>query len=1157
MLYNYTPLWDTLKQKGLSRKLLREALQLSPATMARMSSGEPIATETLGRICDFLQCSLDKIFTISPKQELPGHWSSIDNANTDGNLQTFRIYMYFMLPTDYDDDALYLYGYAKPFTVDETNMEIWYVTCDKNMHEQFCIVDGTLYANDLRRFLDAAMNQNTVGDIFQLLKLKTEPVKNDKKQLIKAKCLETILKARIANGHFIYRPPFLLPPENACIEHTAQLMPLLSYEEETIICESLHGTNKRNYYFSKAGIDAVKAKQIWTFLAKMLPFHNNLNEMARLGNFEVLTCPNKLPHQPVKCEIWRDNDVQKGAKVTVNKQLSGTYIARVRLLNGRNPILDNSYIIKPQNEEENPVFIPLNEEFFFAELELWNAFPTNHGQRLLYQSYTPYMRQVAVNMSVLERSMTLEDRWSQAMKKQGKKVNTNVTFFSTESDSPLVGWPEEPWLIEERSIQRDYHRLFGDGKPMHNYDAFFPKGTDNALEFLSWLNERLKSLPKTKRVLLFDPYINDTAIVKFIHNINNIKITYEIITDSCPAGKEAKRKNEINDIKKLSFALANIITPCNLTVRTMKRKDGTLHDRVLMIVDSEQAIVYMLSNSLDNMAKDHSSIVTAVKPDVAQEILNSYVQLVSEAEEKHLIETIFNTKDSAPDVADLTAAISSTTQNTDAYTDAVNPATTLVTIAETDDTCNQHEKRYTKETFINDYGTACTKKALNSLAFMYYDEIKQCFEYVLSLDKNVETQRLQTILNEIKDSGIIVRNSLGIYVLNQNILVKKKFDFSGRLIEAARNAIGWCFEYGNTLPYEYAYAIEILWQLSPENYIHFLEELVQVQTIDIEAVNAKPTPQSVLIYVMVVHITKELSFSETADKPILQALANSGIAYLRALFAAKIIWLPEQFLNALRNIENKNYTEFKQIIQEKCAVICDTLSPTEARVTLIQLIVNLQIAALQNTHQKELLQSLAESVAAAYVKTQLINKKSDTNCLIQQLAPLNRRDPYIICQIAEKLHIAKHINAEQHYEILLHFWKLVYIKENGKEKDYYNEETIQRSNLLADRILKNGNIYAEKLLKEINKQSRNLCPRLYDPLLYSKNYTSWKLTVDRLASLFVTERYLASKNPAFSSGKGETEFIKLTQNYEEILNDYSVTYKIWKKGLVKKLETTT
>jgi DNA-binding Xre family transcriptional regulator len=91
MFYNYSPLWSTLKRKGLSRKQLREVLQISPATMARMSAGEPIATETLGRICDLLQCSLDKIFTISPKQNLPGHWATIDNTNADKKPRTFRM----------------------------------------------------------------------------------------------------------------------------------------------------------------------------------------------------------------------------------------------------------------------------------------------------------------------------------------------------------------------------------------------------------------------------------------------------------------------------------------------------------------------------------------------------------------------------------------------------------------------------------------------------------------------------------------------------------------------------------------------------------------------------------------------------------------------------------------------------------------------------------------------------------------------------------------------------------------------------------------------------------------------------------------------------------------------------------------------------------
>lgn len=1140
MKYNYSPLFDTLKQKGLSRKQLREALQLSTATMARMSAGEPIAIETLGRICDLLQCSLDKIFTISPKLEPSFQWSSIDYTNSDGKPHTFRIYMYFMLPTDKNDPALYLYGYAKPFVVNETDMEIWYITCDEDMPKQFCVVDGTLYANDLRRFLDAAMNRNTIGDIFRLLNIKPEPVKNYKKQIIKAEYLETILNARIANGRFVYRPPFLLPPENSCIEHTAELMPLISYEEETTICESLHGTNKRDYYHSDTGINATKAKLIWTYLAKMLPFHKNLNEMARLGNFEVLTYPDEMQCQPVKCEIWRDNEIQKGAKITVNKQLSGSYIVRVKLLNGRNPILDNSYIINPQNEEENPVYILLTEDFFFAELELWNAFPTiQTGQRLIYQSYTPYMRQISVNMSVLERSLILEDRWSQAMKRQGKKVNTDITLFSTESDSPLIGWQEEPWLIEERSIQCDYHRLFGDGKPLHDHDAFFPKGTDKTIEFLSWLNELMRLLPKTKRVLLFDPYINDTAIVKFIHSINSINVTYEIYTDSCPAGNKSKRKEEINAIKKLSLNLANIIASCNLTVRTLTREAGTLHDRVLMIIDNEQVIVYVFSNSLDTMAKNHSSIITAVKPAIAQDIFYDYVQLVIEAEKNHLIETIFNTKDIKSDVTSPSTAITSALQNTgnDSSKRTTDGAKTLSTAH-----IENNDKTYSKDDFIRDYSKLETEPALNQLAYMLYDEKLACINYILSLNKDEEIEKMQSILLKQKSEPVPVLNQeMGIYILNLNQMTRIPFDHAGNLIEQTSNLIGWSFCLRSVLPYTYHYAVKILWLLSPEKYVAFLEKLLKEFSDKIPLATTTLTSNSLLIYTMLAHILKTSSYKNVPYNTMFY-FAKSNNAFLRAICAVKWTWMSESFL---RNLILDNETNIKTLnndIQNKCHTICISFEAEEASTTLVLLIKKLQIEICRHESVRKQAQDLINQIIDYYIQILPKHKKTDANYLIQQLAPLNMRNPADICQIVNKLRYSKHLTYDESYEILICFWKKIY------SQKYYNEETIQRSLLIAGHIMQISTTATDKVLKEIAKRSRTLCTKLYDPLLYSKNYTVWKSTVDHLACLFITERHIASQNDAYTMSKGEAEYQKLTQNYDEILTESSNVYKIWKNN---------
>lgn len=1148
MIYNYSPLFETLKQKGLSRKQLREALQLSPATMARMSAGEPIATETLGRICDLLQCSLDKIFTIKPEKELPGRWASIDNALPDGKPQTFRVYMYFLLPTERNEPALYLYGYAKPFIVEETGMEKWQVTCETETSAQFCIIKGTLYANDLRRFLDAATNSQTMENIFRFLDIIIMPDSNKNKKNFEKEYLPALLKARIANGRFVYRPPYLLLPQNATLLHTAELMPLLSYEEETTICESLHGTNKRSYYCTKTGIDTAKAQLIWVFLSKMLPFHYNLNEMARLGNFEVLTYPNGTLYQPVRCEIWRDNNVQKGAKITISNQLSGKYILRVKLQNGRNPILDNSYVINPQDEEENPVFIALNEDFFFAEVELWTALTTdNTEQRLIYQSCTPYVRQLSVTMSVLERNLILEDRWSQAMKKQGKKVNTNVAFFITEPDSPTVGLPEEPWLTEEKNIQHDYHILFGEGKKLHEHDAFFPKGTDKTIAFLAWLKERLKSLPKTKRVLLFDPFINDEAIVNFVRKISNIRITYEIITDSKSGRKAEEREKEINAIKELSVTLGNVIRPCNLTVHTLIGKAaGSLHDRVLMIVDAEQVIVYVLSNSLDAVAKKHSTIVTAVKPAVAQEIFNDYLKLIGNAKDKNDIDMIFNTKKATLSVIKPTGTTPETTKNN--KESSYNGKSSNTTDPLPSIFADSSKAAYTKDDFVRDYSGQSIETALEKLAYMSYDEYRVCVNYVMSLNKTKEIGRLQALL--LKAKNIPAKNlnqDLGIYIHSLNQMMLQQFDLAGKLVECAANAITYCFHYRPAIAFAFNYAIRILWAISPEKYTVFLENLIEeLYKNNQDATKTTFTPETLLIYSIIAHIVNSISYETERD---MQFLAKSKTPYLRAIYAAKCTRLSEEFLNALIQGKEEKTDYLTTKISNQCEHICSSFEPTEACTALIFLIKKLQIEICRNKSVQQSAQSLIKIIITFYVQTLAKNKKSDTSSLIQQLAPLDMRNPADICQIASMLTETKFITNEQSYEVLIHFWKLSFTTANGKDKEFYNEETIQRSVIITNHILKNGKDTAEKLQKVIEKHSRILCNKLYDPLLYEKNYTAWKIAVEQLACLFITERNIVKNNKNLTMGKGETEYKKLMENYDEKLSQYSVVYKLWKQTM--------
>ena len=49
--------------KNLQRKDLKEALKISSSTLAKMSRGEPVSTDVLMRLCDYLDCNIGDIMS--------------------------------------------------------------------------------------------------------------------------------------------------------------------------------------------------------------------------------------------------------------------------------------------------------------------------------------------------------------------------------------------------------------------------------------------------------------------------------------------------------------------------------------------------------------------------------------------------------------------------------------------------------------------------------------------------------------------------------------------------------------------------------------------------------------------------------------------------------------------------------------------------------------------------------------------------------------------------------------------------------------------------------------------------------------------------------------------------------------------------------------
>lgn len=61
MLVSYKKLWKLLIDKDLKKKDLEEKAGISHYTMNKLTKGENVTIDTLGKVCKALNCSLDDV----------------------------------------------------------------------------------------------------------------------------------------------------------------------------------------------------------------------------------------------------------------------------------------------------------------------------------------------------------------------------------------------------------------------------------------------------------------------------------------------------------------------------------------------------------------------------------------------------------------------------------------------------------------------------------------------------------------------------------------------------------------------------------------------------------------------------------------------------------------------------------------------------------------------------------------------------------------------------------------------------------------------------------------------------------------------------------------------------------------------------------------
>lgn len=69
MRVSYNKLWKLLIDKKMSKSELRDAVNMSSNTLAKMGKEETISMEVIMRICKELNCDVGDIMEILPKDE--------------------------------------------------------------------------------------------------------------------------------------------------------------------------------------------------------------------------------------------------------------------------------------------------------------------------------------------------------------------------------------------------------------------------------------------------------------------------------------------------------------------------------------------------------------------------------------------------------------------------------------------------------------------------------------------------------------------------------------------------------------------------------------------------------------------------------------------------------------------------------------------------------------------------------------------------------------------------------------------------------------------------------------------------------------------------------------------------------------------------------
>ncbi|WP_343087220.1 VPA1262 family N-terminal domain-containing protein [Roseburia faecis] len=688
--------------------------------------------------------------------------------------------------------------------------------------------------------------------------------------------------------------------------------------------------------------------------------------------------------------------------------------------------------------------------------------------------------------------------------KQTKVKDTSLSqgTFSSSNTFSIGDNANELWYQNETMVSKTCSCIINQNV-QNNEGIFFEKGNDEHRRFLKWLGDTLSKHP-CYEIIIIDPYINDTALGKIIRNIQSPHVAYTIFTND--------DKERIASIKRLEKP-KEILGLSELNVYVLPA--DTLHDRYIILRCKDTPIpnVYSMTNSLDNEAQKHSSLIVSLNNRLCIAVDEYYSKLITELQKNNNVTNVFE--------IEKTAAPNASQENNTSQFVEEKPFQPIATKEEYITLCN------------NDLSGALEQLAYITPGKLYDD----CVAHIHKLD-NIE-DKLATILKHYQSTpykNAIKLSQRDSYEERQFLSIAqiftKQMDFKLSLIDSADNFINYYFDYRFfNESWTIKFAVELLCQIAPVKAIDCLNELYQSLLSEDNRV-PQPSNTQRLAAMLITNLT-DLLCSSKNNKAITKAMLECDVPFLRAIAIAY----------SCRNFTTSKKVNVPVILRK----LCSNLSVKEQLLTLIYAIKELQTRYFRKNGLYEETQKQIDDVIkifAAIITESNISDVIGNDDLFKTLHTLSTQNVEDVCKIYDTLVkrgvITNTVAGKYLMELVTEPYK------NGVEnkKSFYDQiKTIKNSLIILSYIHELDTGSFKTVMKRFKNYEFEFTKPLYSATLKEQNYNLWKNHIDFLGCLVYIELW-AQKNYQHKLSKAVNEYKMISSNYSKILMKYSSVYQV-------------